>query len=44
MAKVDFVKIDEARFVEVCRLYFIWKDLNNSIKSWTSRGGGLMSR
>ncbi|KAB0614245.1 hypothetical protein CHL14416_08820 [Campylobacter hyointestinalis subsp. lawsonii] len=40
MAKVDFVKIDEARFVEVCRLYFIWKDLNNSIKLL----GGLMSR
>lgn len=36
--KVDFAKIDEARFVEVCRLYFMWKDLNNSIKSWTSRG------
>lgn len=37
-AKINFVEIDDVRFVEVCRLYFMWKDLNNAIKSQVSRG------
>lgn len=35
---VNYVVIDDARFVEACRLYFLWKDLNNAIKTQTSRG------
>lgn len=39
--KVDYVVIDNARFLEVCRLYHMWKDLNLSIKTWSSRGINL---
>lgn len=38
MIRVDYVDIDNARFKEVCRLYFAWKDLNHAVKSVTSRG------
>lgn len=37
-ATVDYVTIDNARFVETCRLYFHWQQLNNAIKTQTSRG------
>ncbi|CAD7288270.1 Bsp6I family type II restriction endonuclease [Campylobacter suis] len=39
--KLDFITIDDARFLEVCRLYFLYKDLNNGIKSVSSRGLNL---
>ena len=38
MAKVDLVTIDAARINDVCRLYFLWKDLNTGIRSYVSRG------
>ncbi len=38
MAKVDLVEIDAARINDVCDSYFKWKDLNNSIKNYVSRG------
>lgn len=38
MAKVDLVEIDAARINDVCDCYFKWKDLNNSIKNYVSRG------
>ena len=37
-AKIDLVTIDEARFIEACRLYSMWLKLFNAIKSQTSRG------
>lgn len=37
-AKVDLVTIDAARINDVCDSYFKWKDLNNSIKNYVSRG------
>lgn len=37
-AKVDLVKIDDARISDVCDAYFKWKDLNNSLKNYCSRG------
>lgn len=38
MAKVDLVEIDAARINDVCDSYFKWKDLNNSLKNYVSRG------
>lgn len=38
MAKVDLVAIDAARINDVCDSYFKWKDLNNSLKNYVSRG------
>lgn len=38
MAKVDLVTIDPARINDVCDAYFKWKDLNNRIKNYCSRG------
>lgn len=38
MAKIDLVEIDAARINDVCDSYFKWKDLNNSIKNYVSRG------
>ena len=38
MAKVDLVTIDAARINDVCDSYFKWKDLNNSLKNYVSRG------
>lgn len=38
MAKVDLVSIDAARVNDVCDAYFKWKDLNNSLKNYCSRG------
>ncbi|EGT3847227.1 TPA: Bsp6I family type II restriction endonuclease [Clostridioides difficile] len=38
MAKVDLVEIDAARINDVCDAYFKWKDLNNSLKNYCSRG------
>lgn len=35
---IDLVGIDNARFNEACRLYFLWKDLNSSLRSVTTRG------
>ena len=31
--KIDLVTIDEARFIEACRLYSMWLKLFNAIKS-----------
>lgn len=38
MVRLDLVEIDDARFDEACRLFFLWKDLNSSLKSTTTRG------
>lgn len=38
MAKIDLVEIDAARINDVCDSYFKWKDLNNSLKNYVSRG------
>ncbi len=38
MAKVDLVEIDATRINDVCDSYFKWKDLNNSLKNYVSRG------
>ena len=38
MAKVDLVEIDAARINDVCDSYFKWKDLNNSLRNYVSRG------
>lgn len=38
MAKVDLVKIDNARINDVCDNFFKWKDLNNSLRNFCSRG------
>lgn len=37
-AKVDLVTIDAARIQDACRNYFKWKSLNDSLKSFCSRG------
>ena len=37
-SKVDLVEIDAARINDVCRNYSKWKSLNNSLKSFCSRG------
>lgn len=37
-SKVDLVTIDNARINDVCDNYFKWKDLNNSLKNFCSRG------
>lgn len=36
--RVDLVEIDAARINEVCRLYFLWKDLNVGLRGFVSRG------
>lgn len=36
--RVDLVTIDAARINDVCRLYFLWKDLNLGLKNFVSRG------
>lgn len=38
MPKVDYVIIDDERFIEAIRLYFKWKDLNTAIKREVTRG------
>ena len=38
MAKIDLVEIDATRINDVCDSYFKWKDLNNSLKNYVSRG------
>lgn len=35
---IDLVTIDAARINDVCRLYFLWKDLNVGLRSYVSRG------
>lgn len=35
---IDLVTIDAARINDVCRLYFLWKDLNTGLRSYVSRG------
>lgn len=37
-SKVDLVEIDAARINNVCDNYFKWKSLNDSLKSFCSRG------
>lgn len=37
-SKVDLVEIDAARINDVCDNYFKWKSLNDSLKSFCSRG------
>lgn len=37
-AKVDLVTIDAARINDACHNYFKWKSLNDSLKSFCSRG------
>lgn len=36
--RVDLVEIDAARINDVCRLYFLWKDLNTGLRGFVSRG------
>lgn len=37
-SKVDLIEIDAARINDVCDNYFKWKSLNDSLKSFCSRG------